>query len=171
MKSLILAGAMFVALGSEAAAQMRAIIDTLPAKRSGPRYGAIWLSPAIADSISVRNNNHKVNGTTSIFGWDFETQLMRNPKGVEPITSIVLGVAGLEQGLVLPSATWVVGIRTQEDFELGIGPNASLAGVALAVTAGRTFHSGSLHIPIDVAWVGSKIGQRLSLTTGFNVTK
>ena len=96
---------------------------------------------------------------------------MRNPTGVEPITSIVLGVAGLEQGLVLPSATWVVGIRTQEDFELGIGPNASLAGVALAVTAGRTFHSGSLHIPIDVAWVGSKIGQRFSLTTGFNVTK
>jgi hypothetical protein len=96
---------------------------------------------------------------------------MRNPTGVEPITSLVLGVAGLEQGLVLPSATWVVGIRTQDDFELGIGPNASLAGVALAVTVGRTFHSGSLHIPIDVAWVGSKIGQRVSLTTGFNVTK
>jgi hypothetical protein len=162
---------MCIAFSSDAAAQMRAIIDTLPAKRSGPRYGALWLSPAIADSISVHNNNHKVNGTTSLFGWDFETQLMRNPTGVEPITSLVLGVAGLEQGLVLPSATWVVGIRTQDNFELGIGPNASLAGVALAVTVGRTFHSGTLHIPIDVAWVGSKIGQRVSLTTGFNVSK
>jgi hypothetical protein len=171
MRTLILTIAMCIAFASEAAAQLRAIIDTLPAKRSGPRYGAIWLSPALADSISVRNDNHKVNATTSIFGWDFETQLMRNPNGVEPITSVVLGVAGLEQGLALPSATWVVGLRTHDDFELGVGPNASLAGVALAVTVGRTFHSGSLHIPFDVAWVSSKFGQRVSLTTGFNVTK
>lgn len=172
MRTLILGAALVAAMAADARAQLRhAVIDTMPDKRSGPRYGVIWLSPALADSISVRNGNQKVNSTTSIFGWDFETQLMRNPKGVAPITSLVLGVAGLDQGLALPSATWIVGVRTQDDFEVGIGPNASLAGVALAVTAGRTFHSGSLHIPVDVAWVSSKFGQRVSLTTGFNVMK
>ena len=63
-----------------------------------------------------------MNGTTSIFGWDFETQLMRNPTGVEPITSLVLGVAGLEQGLVLPAVRrGVVGIRTQKISSWGSG--------------------------------------------------
>ena len=151
--------------------EWRADVDTSEIKRSGPRYGVIWLSPSLVDSISAHNKHQSVNGTTSVFGWDFQTQLLRNPHGAAPITDIVLGVAGLDQGLILPSATWLVGMRTQDDFEIGIGPNVSLAGAALALTVGRTFHSGQLNIPFDVAWVSSKIGQRVSLTTGFNVMK
>lgn len=148
-----------------------AIIDTTPEKRSGPRYGVLWLSPALVDSIQVHEKHQRVNGTTSLFGWEFQTQLLRNPGGAAPITNVVLGIAGLDQGLVLPTATWLVGLRTRDDFEAGIGPNVSVAGAALALTAGRTFRSGSLNIPFDVAWVSSKIGQRVSVTTGFNVMK
>jgi hypothetical protein len=34
-----------------------------------------------------------------------------------------------------------------------------------------TFHSGALNIPLDVTYVSSKIGTRVSLTTGFNIMK
>lgn len=140
-------------------------------ERSGPRYGAIWLSSAITDTISAHYKNQKVNSTTSLFGWEFERELLQNPGAMTPVSSIVLGVAGLDQGLVLPSATWLIGMRTHDDFELGIGPNVSLAGPALALSAGMTFHSGALNIPLDVAYVSSKIGTRVSLTTGFNIMK
>jgi hypothetical protein len=62
-------------------------------------------------------------------------------------------------------------MRTRDNFEVGIGPNVSLAGAALAVTGGMTFHSGELNIPLDVAYVSSKFGTRISLTTGFNIMK
>ena len=145
--------------------------DTQQVQRSGPRYGAIWLSPAIADTISAHLKTRKINSTTSLFGWEFQRELLRNPHGAVPVSSLVLGVAGLDQGLVLPSATWLIGMRTRDDFEAGIGPNASLAGPALALTVGMTFHSGALNIPLDVAYVSSKIGTRASLTTGFNIMK
>jgi hypothetical protein len=157
-------------------AQMRAQdsmarIEIPQVKRSGPRYGVIWLSPQLTDSISAKNKHQKINPTTSLFGWEFQTELLQNPRGAVPIASIVLGVAGLDQGLVLPSATWLVGMRSRDDFELGIGPNVSLAGAALAITGGMTFHSGALNIPVDVAYVSSKLGTRISLTTGFNIMK
>ncbi|HEY6218902.1 MAG TPA: hypothetical protein VIV65_02525 [Gemmatimonadaceae bacterium] len=145
--------------------------DTGEVQRSGPRYGVIWLSPAITDSVSVHFKNQKINPTTSLFGWEFQRELLKNPNGVVPVSSLVFGVAGLDQGLVLPSATWLIGMRNRDDIELGIGPNLSLAGAALAVTAGMTFHSGQLNIPIDIAYVSSKIGTRASVTTGFNIMR
>jgi hypothetical protein len=144
-------------------------IDTSDIKRSGPRYGALWLSVALADSISAHNKNQKVNPMMSLFGWEFESELLRNPNGATPVTNLVIGVAGLDQGLVLPTATWLVGMRTKDDFEAGIGPNISPAGPALALTVGMTLHSGRLNIPLDVAYVSSKIGTRVSFSTGFNV--
>lgn len=148
-----------------------ATILTPDVERSGPRYGAIWLSTGIADTISAHFKNQKINSTTSLFGWEFERELLKNPGAMTPVSSLVLGVAGLDQGLVLPSATWIIGMRTRDDFELGIGPNVSLAGPALALTGGMTFHSGALNIPLDVAYVSSRIGTRVSLTTGFNIMK
>lgn len=140
-------------------------------KRSGPRYGAIWLSPALLDSISTRIDNQKINSTMSLFGWEFQRELLQNPTGAAPVASLVIGVAGLDQGLVLPSASWIVGIRTREDIEIGIGPNLSLAGAALALTAGITMHSGELNIPINLAYVSSRLGTRVSVSTGFNIMK
>src|SRR5471032_3200018 len=75
----------------------QAIIDTADIHRSGPRYGVIFLSPGITDSIRVHNKNQTVNATTSLFGWEFERQLFENTKGVVPVTNLVLGVAGLDQ--------------------------------------------------------------------------
>ena len=77
-------------------------------------------------------------------------------------------LGGLEQGLAVPSLNWIVGLRTREGAEFGIGPNLTPAGAALAVAAGVTFRSGALNIPMNVAVVPSKDGVRVSVLSGFN---
>ena len=44
-------------------------------------------------------------------------------------------LGGLEQGLAIPSLNWMVGLRTSEGAEFGIGPNLTPAGAALALPA------------------------------------
>ena len=73
-----------------------------------------------------------------------------------------------EQGVTLPSASWMVGLRSPSGVEFGIGPNVTPAGVALAVAGGVTFRSGALNVPITFAVVPSKDGMRVSMLTGFN---
>src|SRR4051812_16567409 len=78
--------------------------------RSGPRYGVIWLSPGLTDSVSTHFKNQKINPTTSLFGWEFQRELLQNPNGMVPVSSLVVGVAGLDQGLLLPSGSWLIGM-------------------------------------------------------------
>lgn len=162
-----------------------AVIDTEDVRRSGPRYGALWLSDSAANYIAHQTGNNAFKPSsagagklTSVFGWEFETQLLQNPTGATPVSDLVLVVAGLDQGTVLPSATWLVGMRLGKtaglglgNAELGIGPNVTAAGAGLALTAGITHRSGAINIPLDLAAVDSKLGWRVSLTTGFNVMK
>jgi hypothetical protein len=65
--------------------------------------------------------------------------------------------------------TWIVGVRTPGNFEFGVGPNATPAGVALAVSTGMTFRTGALYIPVNLALVPGRVGTRASLLTGFNL--
>ncbi len=81
----------------------------------------------------------------------------------------MLLVGGLDQGEILPSLTWLVGLRTQGNFEIGVGPNITPAGVALAFSTGVTFRAGALAVPVNVAIVPSKLGARTSILTGFNL--
>ena len=78
-------------------------------------------------------------------------------------------VGGLEQGVALPSLNWLVGLRTANGAEFGIGPNITPVGVALTLAAGVTFRSGALNVPMTFAVVPSKAGTRISVLTGFNL--
>src|ERR671937_290435 len=55
------------------------------------------------------------------------------------------------------------------NFENGVGPNATPAGVALAMSMGMTFRAGALNVPVNVAVVPSRFGVRASILTGFNL--
>ena len=66
---------------------------------------------------------------------------------------------------------WLVGIRTKEGTEFGVGPNITPAGVALAVAAGITFRAGLVNVPVTLAAVPSKYGTRVSVLTGFVLRK
>ena len=78
---------------------------------------------------------------------------------------------GLEQGVVLPSLSWLAGMRTRSGTEFGVGPNLTPVGVALVIAAGMTLRAGALNIPFNVAVVPSKSGTRVSVLTGFNRRK
>jgi hypothetical protein len=85
-------------------------------------------------------------------------------------------VGGLERSLIIPSLSWVIGIRTQGNFEFGVGPNVTLSpdssaklSTALVLGIGQTFPMGVLNVPLNLAVVPSRSGVRVSILTGFNV--
>jgi hypothetical protein len=84
------------------------------------------------------------------------------------VQQVVL-VGGVEQGAFLPSATALMGVRTPGGFELGLGPNLSLEGPALALAMGQSLDYGGVRIPIDVAMVQGPRGWRATFLAGFAV--
>jgi hypothetical protein len=154
-----------------AAAQTESVI-TPPApvrsvNLSGPRFGFTSLSQGIVDKLQSERGI-TVSSGISQFGWQFEKQFYSKSGGIAAVNEFVLLVGGLEQGVALPSLSWMVGLRSPTGLEFGIGPNITPAGVALAVAGGVTFRSGSLNVPVTFAVVPSKDGMRVSMLTGFN---
>ena len=107
----------------------------------------------------------------SQFGWQAEKAFYRSDSGVAAVTEWVVLMGGLEADLKIPSMTWLVGMRSANGAEFGIGPNFSPAGSALAIAAGVTFRHGYLNVPVNVAIVPSKNGTRISMLTGFNMRR
>jgi hypothetical protein len=140
------------------------------ASLSGPRLGFTFLSDGIVerlkDDVSIT-----ISPVVTQFGWQFEKQFYSTDNGPTAVTEWVVLVGGLEQGVVLPSVSWLVGMRTMKGAEFGIGPNLTPVGAALAIAAGMTFRAGALNVPVNVAVVPSKSGVRVSLLAGFNTRR
>ena len=132
---------------------------------SGPRFGMTALSTGVVDELKTRDI--EVGSNISQFGWQFEKQFYTRNSGVAAVNEWVFLLGGLDQGVALPSLSWMVGLRTREGAEFGIGPNITPAGVALALAGGVTFRAGNLNVPMNVAVVPSKAGTRISILTGF----
>ena len=137
---------------------------------SGPRFGMTALSTGVVEELQ-KKRSIEINSNISQFGWQFERQFYTRDSGVAAVNEWVVLLGGLDQGVVLPSVSWLVGLRTREGAEFGIGPNITPAGVALAVAAGVTFRAGNLNVPMNVAVVPSKVGTRISVLTGFNMRR
>jgi hypothetical protein len=136
---------------------------------SGPRFGMTALSTGVVDEL--QKHSIEVGSNISQFGWQFERQFYTRDSGVAAVNEWVVLLGGLDQGVALPSVSWMVGLRTREGAEFGIGPNITPAGVALAIAAGVTFRAGNLNVPMNVAVVPSKVGTRISVLTGFNMRR
>jgi len=133
---------------------------------SGPRFGITALDSGVVETLRV-DDGIEVGHAISQFGWQFEKQFYAKHDGPAMITEWVALLGGLEQGLALPSLSWLVGVRTHDGAEAGIGPNITPVGVALALAAGKTFRAGVLNVPVNIAVVPSKAGLRVSFLTGF----
>jgi len=137
---------------------------------SGPRLGFTFLSDGVVgklkDDVGIN-----ISPVVTQFGWQFEKQFYSTENGPTAVTEWVVLVGGLEQGVVLPSVSWLVGMRTMKGAEFGIGPNLTPVGAALAVAAGMTFRAGALNVPVNLAVVPSKSGVRVSLLAGFNTRR
>ena len=136
---------------------------------SGPRFGATWLSDGIVSYLG--ENELEVSTMITQFGWQFEKQFYAGPGGPTAVTEWVLLVGGLDQGVFLPSLSWLVGLRTSSGAEIGVGPNITAAGAALAMAAGVTTRLGAMNVPINIAVVPSKRGTRVSVLTGFSMRR
>lgn len=136
---------------------------------SGPRFGFTSLSDGVQELLHDRSID--VGTGISQFGWQFEREFYSRQGGLAVLNEWVVLAGGLEQGLVIPSLTWLVGLRSPTGVEFGLGPNVTPVGVALAVAGGVTIRSGALNVPITFAVVPSKDGMRVSMLTGFNIRR
>jgi hypothetical protein len=166
--------AMFAAALAVAPA-VPAVAQTLPpyahsADLSGPRFGLTLLSDGIVAKLAERQLPVSRPYVTQ-FGWQFERQFFTKDSGVTMVTEWVALLGGLEQSIALPSLSWLVGIRTRDGAEFGIGPNVTPAGTALVFATGMTFRTAAVNVPVNVAVVPSKSGTRVSVMTGFSLRR
>ena len=160
-----------VFLGAVAPAAARQNVITPPpapsvANLSGPRFGVTSLSPGIVDTL--RENYFEVRPLITQFGWQFEKQFYTSTSGAAMLNEWVVLLGGLDQNVAVPSVSWLVGLRTQGGFEIGVGPNVTPAGWSLAFAGGATLRTGFLNVPVNIAVVPSKAGMRVSFLTGFS---
>jgi hypothetical protein len=127
------------------------------------------LGPGVVEELKKRSIT--VGSNVSQFGWQFEKEFYAKGSGLAAVNEWVVLVGGLEQGVVLPSVSWLVGLRTREGAEFGIGPNITPVGVSLVLAAGVTMRAGTLNVPFNVAVVPSKAGTRVSIMSGFNMRR
>ena len=171
MRNVMLALVAVVVYSMPAAAQNVLLPPPTPKEvnLSGPRFGVTALSDSLINDLAARG--YQVRPLISQFGWQAERAFYRADSGVAAMTEIVVLLGGLENNLIIPSFTWLVGMRGTNGAEFGIGPNLSPAGAALALAGGVTFRHGYLNVPVNVAIVPSKMGTRISLLTGFNMRR
>lgn len=136
---------------------------------AGPRFGLTMLPDATRAKLTERNID--VSSAISQFGWQFEKEFYSKQDGPVVLNEWVALLGGLDQGEVLPSVSWLVGLRTRDGAEFGIGPNITPAGVSLAFAAGITMRAGVINVPMNFAIVPSKYGTRVSLLTGFTLRR
>jgi hypothetical protein len=137
---------------------------------SGPRFGLTLLSENVVKSLEERDIVLS-RPYISQFGWQFEKQFFTRSSGTTMVTEWVGLLGGLDQSVTLPSLSWMVGVRTRDGAEFGIGPNITPAGTALVLAAGMTFRAGIVNVPINVAVVPSKNGTRVTMLTGFSLRR
>jgi hypothetical protein len=136
---------------------------------SGPRFGVTMLSPGVVEKLAGEGID--IGSTMSQFGWQVERQFYSKAGGITALNEWVFLLGGLDQSLAIPSVSWLVGLRTKEGAEVGVGPNVTPAGAALAIAAGVTFRAGILNVPVNFAVVPTKAGTRVTVLTGFTLRR
>jgi hypothetical protein len=134
---------------------------------SGPRFGVTVLSDGVLRRLQERDID--VSPTISQFGWQFERQLYHTSSSVSVVTEWVGLLGGLDQGFAIPSLSWMVGLRTRNGAEFGLGPNITPGGTALVFAAGHTFKSSIMNVPVNLAVIPSRNGVRVTFLTGFSL--
>ncbi len=133
----------------------------------GPRIGFTYLA---GDRLldKARENLPGLNPFITQFGWQFETRLFRMPNGLSALAEVVPLVGGLDQGRFIPSLSGLLGLRTGNGFEIGMGPNVTPVGTSVVFALGTSFRSNGINFPVNVAVVPGNGGARISLLLGFN---
>src|SRR6476646_5637147 len=76
----------------------------------GPRLGVTLLSPGVRSTL--QDIGVEVKPVISQFGWQFERQFYGGSGSVTALNEWVALLGGLDQGVAIPSLSWIVGLRT-----------------------------------------------------------
>ena len=137
----------------------------------GPRIGLTYISPGTsADYLAERGKQPLITQ----FGWQFEQRLFTVDGGVSGIVEFVPLIGGIEQGMFLPSASVLIGIRggIKHSYEFALGPNFSVVPnfkgnkegmVSLVIAAGTNFKKGNVNFPVNIAFIPS-VGSKHEVT-------
>lgn len=129
----------------------------------GPRVGVTYISPGTsADYLAYAGKQPLVTQ----FGWQFEGRLFTVDGNTQGMIEFIPLVGGMEQGLFIPSASLMLGVRfgDKRPFELGIGPNFSVVkdykrettgAMGVVFAFGTSLKSGNINFPINIAFVPS----------------
>lgn len=144
----------------------------------GPRIGVSWTIMTPEDfSNYLRRSLPWFTGNyipvNTLFGVTMEQRILLGETKSHFALREVLSVAGLEQSIVIPSLSILIGYRSYSGFEIGVGPRASLSGAGVVAAIGWAFHLSGAEVPLDISWVlpgGTKKSMgTVGLTTGFNL--
>jgi hypothetical protein len=149
-------------------------------KFSGPRVGITYIGAGTSADYLAKEGKQPV---MTQFGWQFETRLF-TVQDMSGILEFVPAIGGVEQGLFVPSASVLLGLRGGEKniFEFALGPNFSVVpnykGVpqgfaGLVVAVGTSLRKGNVYFPINIAFVPS-VGSTADIynsTTGTTTTQ
>lgn len=146
---------------------------------SGPRFGVTYLSDGVRNTLNndtaldlfSPGGEFHVRPVVSQFGWQWEKGFLNNNRGLTGVQEFVLLVGGVDQGVVIPSFSYMVGLRTLRGVEFALGPNITPAGPAMAFAAGATLRAGDWNLPLNLAVVPSKTGVRVSMLAGFTMRR
>ena len=171
-------------------------------KLAGPRVGFTYITAGpIADFLhdgfdfdEDEDGGYGSTGPafTTLYGWQWESRFADGGGNITGIVEWIVLVGGMERGKFLPSASSIIGARTDKGLEFGIGPNLSLAGIGMVFGVGYNFKSGRLNLPVNISVLpGRKMtgeiqnqggnwqteeyeyntGTRIAITLGFNMSK
>ena len=135
----------------------------------GPRIG-VTVIPGNGE-LSQKLEDNGIGNVLSQFGWHFEWQVVPRGGGPSFVIELVPLFAGVEYGKFIPSATLALGVRLQNGFEYGMGPNV-MAGKdnvasALVMAIGKSFNYSGVSIPVNLAFATNPAGNRISIIFGY----
>jgi hypothetical protein len=141
-----------------------------PLKLDGPRFGLTYATGYDLNALRevYSDSTLTLSPMVSLFGWQFEWQYFQTENGGAGLIEFIPMIAGLDQGLFIPSANLLIGYRTFRGMEIGFGPSLNPMGSGMVLGVGYNFSNGYVNFPVNLAMVKGKDSLRLSLTFGFN---
>lgn len=140
---------------------------------SGPRVG---LTLVTGEDKNRLKNKFDANPLIVQFGYQFEKRFFSTNNGVTALTEFIPLVGGLDQSLLIPSVSWLLGIRTASGFEFAFGPNLTMKDKsvkdikpAFVFATGYSLKMDGMYFPFNFAVSRSRDGLHYNFTTGFNL--
>ncbi|MBI5206363.1 MAG: hypothetical protein HY934_01075 [Candidatus Firestonebacteria bacterium] len=134
---------------------------------SGPRIGYTIMNDKLKIKLKKDRDIETSNAVVQ-FGWQFEKRISPKGKDIVFVTELIPLIGGIDQSILLPSITGIIGFRTKTGTEFGLGPYVSPGGTTIVYSAGVTFQYGGMNIPLNFAVAPFTDGTSFNILTGFN---